>query len=69
MSLDTDGRRAVLAVFHIINGGCGMVRTRRPVLSMVLTALVLVLTPRLVLAQTGSISGVVRDSSGACCRA
>ena len=38
--------------------------TRRPVLSIVLTALVLVLTPRLVLAQTGNISGVVRDTSG-----
>ena len=41
-----------------------MGRTVRPVLFLVLTALVLVLTPRLALAQTGSISGVVRDSSG-----
>ena len=41
-----------------------MGRTHRPVLSVVLTALVLVLLPGLVWAQTGSISGVVRDTSG-----
>ena len=37
---------------------------RRSALVLVFAALVLVLTPRLALAQTGSISGVVRDSQG-----
>src|SRR6188768_942645 len=51
-------------VFHITDGGC-MGGYRRSVLVLVFAALVLVLTPRWALAQTGSISGVVRDSSGA----
>src|SRR5918993_4415337 len=45
------------------DGGC-MGAHRRSALVLVVAALVLGLTPRLALAQTGSISGVVRDSQG-----